>query len=55
MTSRSPDSGSLQSHVRSLRYAVATTTCRTTVAVLQQLLREAEARLQERNRATERV
>lgn len=46
MTPRSENAGSLQSHVRHLRYAVATTTCRKTVAVMQEMLREAEARLQ---------
>lgn len=37
---------SLQDHVRHLRYAVATTTCRATADVLQQMLRQAEACLQ---------
>ena len=46
MTTRSENAGSLQSHLRHLRYAVAATTCRKTVAVLQEMLREAEARLQ---------
>jgi hypothetical protein len=32
--------------VRHLRYAVATTTCRKTVAVMQEMLREAEDQLQ---------
>lgn len=43
--SRSEDLGSLESYVRQLRYAVATTTCRETVAVLKQMLHEAEARV----------
>lgn len=48
MTPQSEDAGSLQSHVRHLRYAVATTTCRKTVAVMQEMLREAEDQLQSR-------
>lgn len=55
LMSRPQDLGSLDSHVRNLRYAVATTTCRATVAVLKQMLSEAEARLQERERVAERV
>ena len=35
----------LRTHVRQLHNAVATTTCRRTVDVLRQMLREAEAKL----------
>lgn len=42
---RPGDPASLQRYVRQLRYAVATTTCRATVAVLKQMLSEADARL----------
>jgi hypothetical protein len=35
----------LRAHVRHLNYAVATTTCRVTVDVLRQMLRESEAKL----------
>jgi hypothetical protein len=52
---RLENSGSLQSHIRQLRYAVATTTCRTTSDLLQRMLREAEARLQKQDAASERV
>jgi hypothetical protein len=45
MMSHSQDLGSLQSYVRYLRYAVATTTCRSTVDVLQQMLQDAKGRL----------
>lgn len=45
MTLPSEEPASLQGHVHQLRYAVATTTCRKTVAVLKQMLSEAEARL----------
>lgn len=38
--------GSVRDHVRNLRYALATTSCRVTVKVLQQMLKKAEARLQ---------
>lgn len=53
--SRSQDRGSMQSYVRHLRFAVATTTCRATVDALQQMLREAEAGLERQETATERV
>jgi hypothetical protein len=46
MTLQSSDPGSLQSYVRHLRHAVATTTCRATVDALQHMLKDAEARLQ---------
>jgi translation initiation factor 2B subunit (eIF-2B alpha/beta/delta family) len=35
----------LRAHIRHLNYAVATTTCRKTVDVLRQMLRETEAKL----------
>lgn len=35
----------LRTRVRQLNYAVATTTCRKTVEVLRQMLRESEAKL----------
>ena len=35
----------LRAHIRQLNYAVATTTCRKTVDVMQQMLRAAEAKL----------
>lgn len=35
----------LRTHIRHLNYAVATTTCQKTVAVLRQMLSEAEAEL----------
>lgn len=44
------------SYIRHLRYALATTTCRATIDLLQQMLREAEANLhkQEQNVDTSR-
>ena len=44
--SRQADDDQLQSHLLHLRYAVATTTCRQTVAMLRQMLGQAEATLQ---------
>lgn len=38
---------SLRTYIRHLRYALATTTSRETIEALEQMLREAEARLQE--------
>lgn len=40
----------LASHIRHLRYAVATTTCRATVDALQKILNEADARFEQQNR-----
>lgn len=45
MTPRSDDVESLQTYIRHLRHAVVTTSCRETVAALEQMLSEAEARL----------
>jgi len=45
MTQRPEDLGSLHRHVRQLEYAVATTSCQQTLAVLQKMLRDANARL----------
>lgn len=49
MMSPLQDPGSLRSHVRNLRYAIATTTCDATADVLQRMLNEAETRLQKQN------
>lgn len=45
MTPRSDDVVSLRTYIRHLRHAVVTTSCRETVAALEQMLSEAEARL----------
>lgn len=45
MMSRSQDVRRLQSYVRDLRYAVATTTCRETAFAFEKMLKEAEASL----------
>lgn len=45
MTPRSEDVGLLQTHVRQLRYAVATTSCRKTAEILQKMLDDAETSL----------
>lgn len=52
MTPRSESAHSLHSYVRNLQNAVATTTCHKTVAALQEMLREAEAR---QSKASDRV
>ncbi len=54
ITPRSENADPLRSYVRNLRNAVATTTCDKTVTALQQMLREAEARLQS-STASDRV
>lgn len=46
MTPEIEDTKVLRTHVRHLKYAVATTTCRETVAMLRKILNESEARLQ---------
>lgn len=48
MQLRNPDA--LQSHIRGLRYALATTTCQATVGALQQMLANAETRLRKQER-----
>ncbi len=52
MTLHLENSICLHNHVRHLRYAVATTTCRVTVDTLRQMLREAETRLQKQEAAS---
>lgn len=42
---------SLRDHVLNLQYALATTSCHVTVKALQEMLEEAEARLQEQGAA----
>lgn len=49
MMPRSQDLASLQSHIRHLRCAVATTSCGATVDALQRMLSEAESRIQQRD------
>lgn len=49
------EASSLQSHVRSLRYAGATTTCRTTAEILESMLKEAQASLQDHDATSEDV
>lgn len=44
MTPRTDDLESLRTYIRHLRHAVVTTSCRETVAALEQMLSEAEAR-----------
>ena len=52
MDAQSESAVRLQTHIAHLKYAVATTTCRTTLVVLKQMLRETEAHLQDYGRAT---
>ncbi|KFG88798.1 hypothetical protein BV98_003423 [Sphingobium herbicidovorans NBRC 16415] len=42
---------SLRDHVLNLKYALTTTSCRVTVKALQEMLEEAEVRLQEQGAA----
>lgn len=52
MTQQAEDIGALQTHIRHLRYAVATTRCHETVTVLRQMLSQAEANLQNYKRCS---
>lgn len=45
MTQEMNEFSALRTHIKHLKHAVATTTCRKTVGALQQMLKETEAKL----------